>query len=163
MRVFFEGEENMNTKKMICYGLVLMLATAFAAIPAAAADKADMAALAAVWEKDYNAGNLAGVVALYSSDGCRMPPNQEAVHGSDAILAQLKAGKDRGLANVKIAVSSSESSGDLRYGIGTYVITGADGSHMDHGKWMLVSKKVGGSWKTQCDIFNSDMPMPAMK
>jgi len=38
------------------------------------------------------------VVALYASDGCRIPPNQEAVHGSDAILAQLKAGKDRGLA-----------------------------------------------------------------
>ena len=80
-----------------------------------------------------------------------------------AILAQLKAGKDRGLAKVKIAVTSAESSGDLRYGIGTYEITGADGSHADHGKWMLVSKKSNGAWKTQCDIFNSDMPMPAMK
>ena len=91
------------------------------------------------------------------------PPNQEAVHGSDAILAQLKAGKDRGLAKVKIAVTSAGSSGDLRYGIGTYEITGADGSHVDHGKWMLVSKKSNGAWKTQCDIFNSDRPMPAMK
>jgi hypothetical protein len=26
---------------------------------------------------------------------------------------------------------------------------------------MLVEKKVNGSWKTTCDIFNSDMPMPA--
>jgi ketosteroid isomerase-like protein len=150
----------MHTKKAVCCGLVLVLAAMFAAVPAAAADKSDMAALAAVWEKEYNAGNLAAVVALYASDGCRMPPNQEAVHGSDAILAQLKA---RGLANVKIAVTSTESSGDLRYGIGTYVITGADGSHLDHGKWMLVSKKSNGAWKTQCDIFNSDMPMPAMK
>jgi ketosteroid isomerase-like protein len=153
----------MNIKRMICYGLVLVLAAALAAIPAAAADKSDIAALAAVWEKEYNAGNLAAVVALYASDGCRMPPNQEAVHGSDSILTQLKAGKDRGFANVKIAVTSSESSGDLRYGIGTYVITGADGSHVDHGKWMLVSKKMGGTWKTQCDIFNSDMQMPGMK
>ena len=150
-------------KKAVCYGLVVILGAALAAVPAAAADKSDMAALAAVWEKEYNTGNLAAVVALYASDGCRMPPNQEAVHGSDAILAQLKAGKDRGLANVKIAVTNSESSGDLRYGIGTYVITGADGAHMDHGKWMLVSKKMNGTWKTQCDIFNSDMPMPAMK
>ena len=91
-----------------------------------------------------------------------MPPNQEAVHGSDAILAQLKAGKDRGLAKVKIAVTSADSSGDVGYGTGTYVITGADGSHIDHGKWMLVSNKTSGVWKTQCDIFNSDMPMPAM-
>ena len=153
----------MHTKKAVCCGFALMLAAVLVAVPVAAADKSDIAALAAVWEKEYNAGNLAGVVALYASDGCRMPPNQDAVHGSDAILAQLKAGKDRGLAKVKIAVTSAESSGDLRYGIGTYEITGADGSHVDHGKWMLVSKKLNGAWKTQCDIFNSDMPMPAMK
>ena len=153
----------MYTRKVVCFGLVLMLGAALAAVPAVAADKSDMAALAAVWEKEYNADNLAAVVALYASDGCRMPPNQEAVHGSEAILAQLKAGKDRGLAKVKIAVTTAESSGDLSYGTGTYVITGADGSHLDHGKWMLVSKKSNGVWKTQCDIFNSDMPMPAMK
>ena len=153
----------MHTKKAVCCGFALMLAAVLVAVQVAAADKSDIAALAAVWEKEYNAGNLAGVVALYASNGCRMPPNQEAVHGSDAILAQLKAGKDRGLAKVKIAVTSAESSGDLRYGIGTYEITGADGSHVDHGKWMLVSKKLNGAWKTQCDIFNSDMPMPAMK
>jgi ketosteroid isomerase-like protein len=150
----------MHTKKMFCCGLVLMLGVVLAAIPAAAADSSGVAARAATWEKEYNADNLAGVVALYASDGCRMPPNQEAVHGSDAILAQLKAGKDRGLAKVKIAVTSAESSGDLGYGTGTYVITGADGSHIDHGKWMLISKKSKGAWKTQCDIFNSDMPMP---
>jgi len=150
----------MYTKKVFCFGLVLMLSAVLAAVPAAAADSSGVAARAATWEKEYNADNLAGVVALYASDGCRMPPNQEAVHGSDAILAQLKAGKDRGLAKVKIAVTSAESSGDLGYGTGTYVITGADASHIDHGKWMLISKKSNGAWKTQCDIFNSDMPMP---
>ena len=153
----------MDIKKVVCCGLVLMLGAALATIPAAAADSSNIAALAAVWEKEYNAGNLAAVAALYASDGCRMPPNQEAVHGSEGILGQLKSGKDRGLAKVKIAVTAAESSGDLSYGMGTYVITGADGSHLDHGKWMLVSKKSNGAWKTQCDIFNSDMPMPAMK
>ena len=150
----------MRTKRLVCFGLVLMLAAVLAVAPAAAADSSGLAARAATWEKEYNAGNLAAVVALYASDGCRMPPNQEAVHGSDAILAQLKAGKDRGLAKVKIAVTSAESSGDLGYGTGTYVITGADGSHIDHGKWMLISKKSNGAWRTQCDTFNSDMPMP---
>ena len=151
----------MHTKRVVCFGLVLMLGAVLAAVPAAAADNSGVAARAAAWEKEYNADNLAGVVALYASDGCRMPPYQEAVHGSDAILAQLKTGKDRGLAKVKIAVTAAESSGDLGYGTGTYVITGADGSHMDHGKWMLISKKSNGVWKTECDIFNSDMPMPA--
>jgi ketosteroid isomerase-like protein len=148
-------------KRIGCWGLVVMLG-ALIAVPALAGDKSDVAARAATWEKEYNAGDLEAVVALYTPDGCRMPPNQEAVHGRDAILAQLKAGKDRGAANVKIAVTGAESNGDLGYGTGTYVVTGADGSHLDHGKWMLVSKKVNGTWKTECDIFNSDMPMPGV-
>ena len=152
----------MHMKELFWCGLVLMLVAVLAAVPAAAADSSGLAARAATWEKEYNADNLAGVVALYASDGCRMPPNQELVRGGDAILAQLKAGKDRGAAKVKITVTSAESSGDLGYGTGTFVITGADGAHVDHGKWMLVSKKSNGVWKTQCDIFNSDMPMPGM-
>jgi ketosteroid isomerase-like protein len=150
----------MHTKRVVCCGLVLMLGAMLAALPAAAADKSDVAGRAATWEKEYNAGNLEAVAALYAPDGCRMPPNQEAVHGREAILAQLKAGKDRGAAKVKIAVTSADTSGNLGYGEGTYVITGADGSHVDHGKWMLVSEKVNGKWETQCDIFNSDMPLP---
>ena len=151
----------MHMKSVVYCGLVLMLGVVVTTLPTAAADKSELAARAAIWEKEYNAGNLAGVQALYASDGCRMPPNQEAVHGSEAILAQLKAGKDLGLAKVKITVTTAESSGDLGYGMGTYEIIGADGAHLDHGKWMNASKKVNGIWKTQCDIFNSDMPMPA--
>jgi ketosteroid isomerase-like protein len=151
----------MHTKKVFCFGLVLMLGAALASVPATAADSSGVAARAATWEKEYNADNLAAVVALYASDGCRMPPNQEVAKGTDAILAQLKAGKDRGAAKVKIVVTAAETSGDLGYGMGTFVVTGADASHVDHGKWMLISKKSNGVWKTQCDIFNSDMPMPA--
>jgi ketosteroid isomerase-like protein len=150
---------NTETRVVGCV-LLLMLGAMLAAVPAAAADKSDVAGRAATWEKDYNADNLEGVVALYAPDGCRMPPNQEAIHGRDAILAQLKAGKERGAAKVKITVTSAESSGDLGYGKGTFVITGADGSNVDHGKWMLVSKKSNGTWLTVCDIFNSDMPVP---
>jgi len=150
----------MLRKRIVHWGFAVILGATLGAASAAAADKSDVAARAATWEKEYNAGNLAGVVALYAPDGCRMPPNEPVARGSDAIMAQLKAGKDRGVAQVKIAVTSADSSGDLGYGMGTYEVMAADGSHLDHGKWMLVSKKTNGTWKTQCDIFNSDMPMP---
>ncbi|HEY6766177.1 MAG TPA: DUF4440 domain-containing protein [Candidatus Sulfotelmatobacter sp.] len=148
-------------KKSVCRGLFLMLLAMATAGPAVASDKLDLAARAAAWEKEYNAGNLAGVVALYAADGCRMPPNQTLVQGSDAILSQLKASKDAGVAKVKIAVTGTEASGDVGYGTGTYEIMAADGSSIDHGKWMNVSKKMNGAWKTQCDIYNSDLPAPS--
>jgi ketosteroid isomerase-like protein len=151
-------KEETPMKRIAGLGFVALLC-GLVSIQALAADKSDVAGRAATWEKEYNADNLAGVVALYASDGCRMPPNQEAVHGRDAIMAQLKAGKDHGAAKVKIVVTAAESNGDVGYGSGTYVITGADGSHVDHGKWMLTSKKVDGKWVTECDIFNSDMAM----
>ena len=49
----------MQTKRAVYCGFVLILAAVLAVVPAAAADKSDIAGLAAVWEKEYNAGNLA--------------------------------------------------------------------------------------------------------
>jgi len=152
-------------KRIVCSGFVVLLLLSLISIPALAADKSDVAGRAATWAKEYNAGNLSAVVALYTSDGCRMAPNMPLVRGRDAIMAQLKAGKDAGAATVKVTVTAADSSGDIGYGTGTYETTRADGSHQDHGKWMLYSKKVDGKWLTECDIFNSDMAMPggAMK
>ena len=91
-------------KRLAGFALVLTVSTA---VSAAAADKSGLAGRAVTWEKEYNAGNLAAVQALYTADGCRMPPNQPVAQGSEAILAQLKAGKDRGLAKVKITVTTA--------------------------------------------------------
>ena len=60
----------------------------------------------------------------------------------------------------RLSLPADESSGDMAHGTGTYEILGADGSHIDHGKWMNVSKKVGGKWLIHCDNWNSDMPVP---
>jgi ketosteroid isomerase-like protein len=149
----------MHTKKIVCRGLVVMLAAFLTALPAAAADKSDAAGRAATWEKEYNAGNLDAVVALYTADGCRMPPNEETLRGSAAILTSLKAAKTQGLAKIKIVVTTAESDDNVGYAIGTYVLSKEDGAHLDHGKWMLASRKVDGTWKTTCDIYNSDKAM----
>lgn len=152
----------MIIKKTVYCGVLIFMAVLIAAT-AFAGDESDLAARAAAWEKEYNANNLKGVVALYTADGCRMPPNAEAVHGSDGIMAQLKTGMDQGMAKVKISVTSAESSGDHGWGTGTYQIMAADGSTADSGKWMNVSKKVDGKWLIQCDIWNSNMPLPMAK
>jgi len=148
-------------KRNVCWKLVVVVGVVLAVMPAVAADQSGVAERAATWEKDYNAGDLAGVAALYWDDGCRMAPNLPVAHGHDAILANLKASKDHGVATVKITVTAAESSGNLGIGAGTYEISTSDGKHLDHGKWMLYSKKEKHVWKTVCDIYNSDMPMPS--
>jgi ketosteroid isomerase-like protein len=145
--------------KIALYALILAGAICFA-IPSLAADQSDLAGRAATWEKEYNANNLNGVVALYAKDGCRMPPNAETAHGSEAILTNLKNGKENGAAKIKVTITSAETTGDMGYGAGTFELMGADGNTIDKGKWMNVSKKVNGAWKIQCDIWNSSMPLP---
>ena len=135
---------------------LLCIASSFAM----AADESNYAARAASWEKEYNAGNLDKVAAEYAKEGCRMPPNTQTVTGTAAIQAQLKKGYDMGATKIKITVGMAEASGNLSTASGTYDLMKADGSTMDKGKWMSVSKKVGNVWKIQCDIWNSDMPMP---
>jgi len=84
----------------------------------------------------------------------------ETLHGSEAILSDLKHGKENGGAKIKVGITSAETMGDMAYGTGTYELIREDGTTLDKGKWMNVSKKVNGSWKFQCDIWNSSMPLP---
>lgn len=152
----------MFNRAVLCSAGIAALCAMFVATPTLAADASNVAARAAAWEQAYNAGNPSGLVELYTDDGCRMPPNAKAVQGKEALMAHFKATATQGQ-KVTVAVTAAESSGALGYGTGTYVVTAADGKHLDHGKWMLVSKKMGGKWKTQCDIWNSDMSMPTEK
>jgi uncharacterized protein (TIGR02246 family) len=145
---------------VVSIGVVLLAALGFAlASPAAADDSSDLAARAEAWMTAYNAGDMEGAAALYAEGGCRMPPNAEAVQGRSAILANLQATLATGATHAEIAVTEAGSSGDWGWGRGTYVLTGADGTHIDHGKWMNVSHQVDGKWMIHCDIWNSDMPL----
>ena len=151
----------MRNVKINAYAGLAILSALLAAAPALAADASDMAGRAAKWEKAYNAGDIKGVAALYAADGCRMPPNAKTAQGTEGILAQLKAGKDNGAAKAKIAVTKAEAKGDMGYSMGTFEVMRADGTKLDVGKWMNVTKKSKGAWLTQCDIWNSDSPPPA--
>lgn len=50
-----------------------------------------LAQLVADWETAFNAGDVDGVVALYTSDAIRAPPEEELISGPDEIKAGLEA------------------------------------------------------------------------
>ena len=141
-------------------GALTVAALVLVVAPALTADESDIAGRAAAWQEAYNASDLGAVAALYTADAHRMPPNMETVEGNEAIAEDLQAFKDAGGAQVNIAVTEAESVGDMAYAVGTYEILGADGSHIDHGKWVNISKRVNGEWKIYSDIWNTNMPLP---
>jgi len=140
--------------------LVAIAATIAIATPVHAGDAA-MEKLAQTWMETFNAGDDAGVTALYAEDAWRMPPNAETAKGKAAIRKTLEDGRAMGMSKIKIAVTRSSVDGPEGWGVGTYAVYAADGSEMDHGKWMITVRKVDGKLVVLNDIFNSDLPLPA--
>jgi uncharacterized protein (TIGR02246 family) len=116
-------------------------------------EKADQA-----WQTAYNAGDAAAIAALYSEDAKVMAPGAETVSGRAAIQDFFKQGFTQS-PGAKNALTTNEilSGGDYVIALGGYVATAADGSHLDHGSYTTVYKKVDGAWKIYRDTWNSSM------
>ncbi len=85
-----------------------------------------------------------------------LPPGGEPIEGREAIQAFWQTAVESGT-QAALKTSELEIHGDLATEVGSYVDTGADGAHVDHGKYMVMWKKVDGNWKLHRDIWNSSM------
>ena len=131
--------------------------------PAADADagmsaEAGIAEVTAAWAAAWDAGDGTAIAALYTDDGMVLPPNAEAVEGGEAIAAYWQAFIDSvaGSAVTLETIEVHEGDGGAIQ-VGAFSVTGADGSHIDHGKYIVHWKLVDGAWKMHRDIFNSSM------
>lgn len=141
---------------------VLIFALALLVVPATALAQHDDHGKAALkemtprWQAAYNAGDAAGVAALYTKDGVLLPPNSAPVDGREAIEAFWAVALEDG-ATGELTTKGMYGMGEAAAEVGMWVITGADGSHVDHGSYMLIYKQVDGEWQIASDIWNSDM------
>jgi ketosteroid isomerase-like protein len=106
-------------------------------------DRKFMIALADQWVARYNAGDAAGVAALYTDEGYYVSAHVLA-HGRKAIEEYLARGIKGGghldfVKPVEIYVE-----GNLGYFLGRYQATNA-GVTVD-GRILIVGKRVGGGW-----------------
>lgn len=122
-----------------------------------------MAEMEASWEQAYEGGDAAAVAALYSEDAIYLPPYMEAVRGRAAVEArmaeQIAATSAR---DITIERTEHGGSGDLSYGIGTYVLEmqmGDMGESMtENGKYLTLAKRsADGTWHIYAHIWNTSM------
>jgi uncharacterized protein (TIGR02246 family) len=105
-------------------------------------------------------GDAAGIAKLYAADALVMPANMDTVTGSANIARLFQDAMDAGMRGVKFEATSVEVAGDLAVETGNYLITGANGLSMDHGKYVMTWKREGGTWKIHRDIWTTSMPPP---
>jgi uncharacterized protein (TIGR02246 family) len=114
------------------------------------------------WLQLVKAKDAGAIAALYADDGMVMPPNAPSGKGAAAI-EQIWAGMmatpgfDLIFVPDQIVISSS---GDMALDRGTYRLSMAPGGKpmTDTGKYVVVWRKMNGTWKAAADIFNSDLP-----
>ncbi len=99
------------------------------------------------------------VDAFYAEDARVMPPNQPVVQGKAAIQELWKGILMSGVLSLTLDTTHIEVSGDLAYGVGTYVMTqerqgGPPGEQ--HGKYVVVYRRRQGDWKAVVDMFSSN-------
>ncbi|MFW6039940.1 MAG: YybH family protein [Gemmatimonadota bacterium] len=112
----------------------------------------------AAFAEAFNAGDAEAVAAMYTEDAVVLPPGKDAIEGREAIRADLAAD----LAGMEGMVISFETIDvQAAHGhaleVGGYTLEGADGSHVDHGKYIVVWKDTDDGWKMSHDIWNSSM------
>lgn len=147
--------------------LVLVLAAVLlvgSALPTAAAQddlRAAIEAANARFAAAVAAGDAAAVAGMYTADGWLMAPNAPTATGHEAIAAAFQGMLDMGVTSVSLITDEVHGAGAMAHEVGRYVIEGADGAHMDHGKYIVIWHHTEDGWKLHRDIYNSDMAPPA--
>jgi uncharacterized protein (TIGR02246 family) len=141
-------------------------AAADAAIaPLTAADQAAIRATDTAFVTAANAGDAAGLAALYLADASLMPPNAAVVQGHDGI--EKFWGAFAGAYGISITVTAEEveGHGDLAYSRGRYTLDlapkakGAAPEH-DEGKFLeILRRQPDGTWRYAVDMYSSNLPV----
>ena len=112
-----------------------------------------------------NAGDAAGVAAVYAEEGSLLAPNLPPQKGRDAIKAFWGGFLDAYTVRFEIASDTIEGRGDLAYNQGHYRFTavpkakGAPGV-ADEGKFVeILKKQPDGSWKYVVDMYSSNLAL----
>lgn len=132
---------------------------------AAGLSEQDVAALTALADADARivmARDWDALAAQYAPDAVRMPPNQPAVQGRDAIRAWFEQLPP--IPSFSFRLVDVRGQGDVAYMHAAYTltVTGPGGAPLhDTGKILVVLRKGSdGSWLRVADAWNSDLPPP---
>jgi ketosteroid isomerase-like protein len=87
-----------------------------------------------------------------------MPTGSGFIKGKHDIEAFWHGVMDMGIKNVQLTVVEVENHGNTAIEIGQYILSGPDDQTIDQGKYIVIWKLEGESWKLHRDIWNSSLP-----
>jgi uncharacterized protein (TIGR02246 family) len=137
---------------LLALGLALALGTG-----AARADtRAEIDAANQKFVATFAKGDAAAVAALYTTKATLLPPGAPAAAGRPAIEAFWAEAIKAGLKNVSLQAQSVDTYGRATAReIGRFGFDAPDGSRVE-GKYVVIWRKSGKTWRLDTDIWNMD-------
>ncbi len=111
------------------------------------------------FSREFATADAGAVAAMYTDTAKVFPPHAALVEGLPAIEQFWKRAM-RSIKNVTLQTLEVESFEDTAIEDGAATLFGPDGSVVDHGKYLVVWKRVSGKWRLHRDCWNSNDPLP---
>ena len=106
----------------------------------------------------FKRSDSAALANLYTDEGQLLPANSDFVTGKTAVGEFWQGAFDMGLAEANLETVEVEAHGNTAIEVGRYRLLTADGGLADQGKYLVVWKKDGGTWKLHRDIWTTSQP-----
>jgi len=105
--------------------------------------------------------DAATLANLYTVAGHLLPPHSEVVAGRDAIRTFWQGAMDVGITQAQLETVEVEGHGETAVEVGKYTLRAGGGQVADTGKYVVIWKAEGGTWKLHRDMWNTSQPASA--
>jgi ketosteroid isomerase-like protein len=106
----------------------------------------------------YRKGDAAAVAACYTAGSQLLPAGGAAVPAA-GIESFWRGAMQMGVQTVAVETTELDTpAGDTAIETGQYTLRAADDSVIDRGKYLVVWKREGGTWKLHRDIWTTSVP-----
>ena len=106
----------------------------------------------------FNAKEVDKVLEFYAENSVFMPPNAPLLRGRDPLKSFYDGMIEQGATDLRLEPDEVSGHGPIAYESGTYSVSYAKGDQRDRGKYLLVLRNMGGTWRTEKTIWSSDLP-----
>jgi uncharacterized protein (TIGR02246 family) len=103
-------------------------------------------------------GDAAAAASLYTEDGKFLAPNADFFSGREAIQGFFQGAIDGGIKGLNLSTLELEVQDDTAHEVGTYELIADGGAVADSGKFIVIWKRVDGSWRLHRDMINTSRP-----
>lgn len=114
----------------------------------------DIDAANAKWIAAFNKGDAAGVAQLYTEQATVLPPGAPMAKGRTAVQAVWQGAIKSGLKNATLKIVQVDQFGNAAREIGEFSLEAPSGKV--EGKYVVLWRRIGGNWKLDTDIWNTN-------